>query len=98
MLQHAYDFRDPGVLVHSIKVSIIRAPFPTNPLAVRSLLPASLPLESFEEPLSCLRPHPKHQGLHRSARAAPSQSPGAAPVSMTFFWCNSFSALRTSLA
>jgi hypothetical protein len=27
-------------------------PFTANPLAVRSLLPASLPLESFEEPLS----------------------------------------------
>src|ERR1700688_4256443 len=48
-------------------------PFPTNPLLVRSLLPASLPLESFEAPLSCLRPHPKHQGLRRSGR--PGQSP-----------------------
>jgi hypothetical protein len=48
-------------------------PFPTNALALRSFLPASLPLESFEAPLSCLRPHPKHQGLRRSGHAA--QSP-----------------------
>jgi len=29
----------------------------------RSLQCASLPLASFEAPLSCLRAHPKHQGL-----------------------------------
>src|ERR1700676_3734952 len=49
-------------------------PFPTNLLALRSLPPASLLLESFEAPLSCLRPHPKHQGLHRSGGARQSQS------------------------
>src|SRR5271165_4625706 len=40
----------------------------------RSLPCASLPLASFEAPLSCLRPHPKHQGLRRSGRAAHSPS------------------------
>src|ERR1700730_1977190 len=44
-------------------------PFPTNHLPRRSLPRASLPLASFEAPLSCLRPHPKHQGLRRSGRA-----------------------------
>src|SRR5258708_15825960 len=48
-------------------------PFPTNHLPRRSLPRASLPLASFEAPLSCLRPHPKHQGLRRSGR--PAQSP-----------------------
>jgi hypothetical protein len=49
-------------------------PLPTIPLPRRSLQCASLPLASFEAPLSCLRAHPKHQGLRRSARAAESPS------------------------
>src|SRR5260221_7265660 len=47
---------------------------PTIPLPRRSLQCASLPVASFEAPLSCLRAHPKRQGLRRSARAAESQS------------------------
>ena len=49
-------------------------PFPTNPLPRHSLPCASLPPASFEAPLSCLRPHPKLQGLRRSGRAAQSPS------------------------
>ena len=49
-------------------------PLPTIPLPRRSLQCASLPLASFEAPLSCLRAHPKHQGLRRSGRAAQSPS------------------------
>ena len=45
-------------------------PLPTIPLPRRSLQCASLPVASFEAPLSCLRADPKHQGLRRSARAA----------------------------
>ena len=77
-------------------------PLPTIPLPRRSLQCASLPVASFEAPLSCLRAHPKHQGLRRSARAAAVaiaiQSLGRASISMIFFCCSSFSELRTSLA
>jgi len=45
-------------------------PLATIPLPRRSLQCASLPVASFEDPLSCLRAHPKHQGLRRSGRAA----------------------------
>ena len=75
--------------------------FPTNPLPRRSLPCASLPLASFEAPLSCLRSHPKHQGLRdRGALCSrlAIQSLGRASISIIFFCCDSFSALRTSLA
>ena len=49
-------------------------PLPTIPLPRRSLQCASLPVPSFEAPLSCLRADPKHQGLRRSGRAAQSPS------------------------
>jgi hypothetical protein len=59
---------------HGVTANCNTSPFPTNHLPRRSLPRASLPLASFEAPLSCLRPHPKHQGLRRSGRAAQSPS------------------------
>src|SRR6516165_4091336 len=41
----------------------VDATAPTNPHPGRSLPSASLPLASFEAPLSCLRPDPRHRGF-----------------------------------
>src|SRR6202011_2325429 len=55
-------------------------PLPTIPLPRRSLQYASLPVASFEAPLSCLRPHPNIKAyvdrralrsLHRDTIAGP---------------------------
>ena len=66
-------FGEEGTTNRKDRCSFTQLP-PTNPLPRRSLHSASLPVESFEAPLSCLRAHPKHQGSRRSERAVESPS------------------------
>jgi hypothetical protein len=68
----------------------------------RSVPFPGLAVAAFGAPRSCLPPHPRHRGSRRWERVVESpwrlQSLGRASISMIFFCCVSFSALKTSLA